>query len=96
VKTLGDLDETLWMMTIIIIIIIPSQQYPWHFMDDDTLQQIGLEYFVDDLIDWSKSDWNTGWMDGWMMTNCSSNLDGYFMVHDDAVCCSLDGYFSGG
>jgi len=55
VKTLGDLDETLWMMTLIII-IIPSQQCPWHFMDDDTLQQTGLEYFVDDLIDWSKSD----------------------------------------
>jgi hypothetical protein len=46
---LGDLDETLWMMT---IIIIPSQQYPWHFMDDDTLQQIRLEYWMD------------GWMDG--------------------------------
>jgi hypothetical protein len=51
VKTLGDLDEILWMMKTIII-IIPSQQYPWHFMDDDTLQQ--------------NLDWNTGWMDGWM------------------------------
>jgi hypothetical protein len=49
---LGDLDETLWMMT---IIIIPSQQYPWHFMDDDTLQQNWIgKYFVDDLIHCSK------------------------------------------
>jgi hypothetical protein len=48
-----------------------------------TLQQIGLEYFVDDFIHCQQMRLEykmDGWIDGWMMTNCS-NLDGYFMVH---------------